>query len=146
MCLTTCQRPTVRAVTPAVRLEVYDEPRPHCCAGVRTSRLTVLGETLGIVTTRAHRTVALPPCQDSEALHGLSCGKQKGLHSVRGVGLWSCRLRGSHNSGRYEYCDRGQYEIKSSRSPLGCPYHVPIYLCLLPFVSLSSKLQTALGT
>jgi hypothetical protein len=50
---------------------------PICCAGVRTSRLTMTGEALGVVTRIAHGTMALPPSQDSEALHGLSCGRQK---------------------------------------------------------------------
>ncbi len=56
---------------------VYDEPWHHCCTGIRTSRLTVTGEALGAVTRIAHGTMALPPCQDSKALHGLSCGRQK---------------------------------------------------------------------
>ncbi len=50
---------------------------PVCCVGVRTLRLTVTSEALGVVTRIAHATMALPPCQDSEALHGLSCGRQK---------------------------------------------------------------------
>ncbi len=55
---------------------VYDEPWPRCCAGVRTPRLTVNGEALRVVTRRAHGTVALLACHYSEALHGLSCGRQ----------------------------------------------------------------------
>ncbi len=56
---------------------VYKESWPRCCAGVCAPRLTVNGKVLGAVTRRAHGTVALPPCQDSKALPGLSCGRQK---------------------------------------------------------------------
>jgi hypothetical protein len=50
---------------------------PIAAQGYAPQDSLAIGEALGAVTMGAHRTVAPPPCQGGEALHGLSCERQK---------------------------------------------------------------------
>ncbi len=69
-----CQKAAVGDVFSSSCVRVYDEPWPHCCAGVRASKPR---EALRAITKIAREASALPLSLWSEAFAWKGLGRQK---------------------------------------------------------------------